>query len=146
MLDKDRLLSKVDELDAYLNELTQIAPSSYGEYKQIEKKRSCERLLQLCVECVIDVCKLLVAQLRLGLPSEENDLFTKLENKGVLSQPVAEVVRQMRGFRNILIHEYAAVDDELVYAYVGTRLGDFESFKKEILTFLRTNSGQGAAD
>ena len=136
MLDKDRILAKIDELDAYLGELRQIAPSGYDEYQQIEKKRSCERLLQLCIECVIDVCKLIVAQLRLGLPSEENDLFTKLENKGLLSRQVAEDVRQMRGFRNILIHEYAAIDDELVYTYVSARLGDFESFKKEILTFL----------
>ena len=136
MLDKDRILAKIDELDAYLGELKQIAPSRYDVYQQIEKKRSCERLLQLCIECVIDVCKLVVVQLRLGLPSEENDLFAKLENRGVLSHQLAEVVRQMRGFRNILIHEYAAVDDELVYTYVNTRLGDFESFKKEILTAL----------
>ena len=136
MLDKDRILAKIDELDAYLGELKQIAPSGYAEYQQIEKKRSCERLLQLCIECVIDVCKLIVVQLRLGLPSEENDLFAKLEDKGLLSHQVAEVVRQMRGFRNILIHEYAAIDDELVYTYVNTRLGDFESFKKEILTVL----------
>jgi uncharacterized protein YutE (UPF0331/DUF86 family) len=137
MLDKDRILAKIDELDGYLDELKQIAPSHYDEYRQIEKKRSCERLLQLCTEgCVIDVCKLFVAQLRLGLPSEENDLFTKLENKGLLSHHVAEVVRQMRGLRNILIHEYAAVDDELVYTYVSARLGDFESFKKEILIAL----------
>jgi uncharacterized protein YutE (UPF0331/DUF86 family) len=136
MLDKDRILAKIDELDAYLGELKQIAPSGYDEYQQIEKKRSCERLLQLCIECVIDVCKLIVVQLRLGLPSEENDLFAKLEDKGLLSHQVAEVVRQMRGFRNILIHEYAAIDDELVYTYVNARLGDFESFKKEILTVL----------
>ncbi len=136
MLDKDRILAKIDELDAYLGELKQIAPLGYDEYQQIEKKRSCERLLQLCVECVIDVCKLIVVQLRLGLPSEENDLFAKLEDKGLLSHQVAEVVRQMRGFRNILIHEYAAIDNELVYTYVNARLGDFESFKKEILTVL----------
>jgi uncharacterized protein YutE (UPF0331/DUF86 family) len=70
------------------------------------------------------------------LPSEENDLFAKLEDKGLLSHQVAEVVRQMRGFRNILIHEYAAIDNELVYTYVNARLGDFESFKKEILIAL----------
>jgi hypothetical protein len=39
MLDKDRILAKIDELDAYLGELRQIAPSGYDEYQQIEKKR-----------------------------------------------------------------------------------------------------------
>ena len=62
MLDKDRVLAKIDELDSYLDELKQIAPSRYDEYLHIEKKRSCERLLQLCIECVIDVCKLIVVQ------------------------------------------------------------------------------------
>jgi uncharacterized protein YutE (UPF0331/DUF86 family) len=136
MLDEDRILAKIDELNSYLDELKQIAPSRYDDYLRIEKKRSCERLLQLCIECVIDICKLIVVQLRLGLPSEENDLFTKLEKKGLLSYQMAEVVRQMRGFRNILIHEYAAIDDELVYTYVNSRLEDFERFKKEILTVL----------
>jgi uncharacterized protein YutE (UPF0331/DUF86 family) len=136
MLDEDRILAKIDELNSYLDELKQIAPSRYDDYLRIEKKRSCERLLQLCIECVIDICKLIVVQLRLGLPSEENDLFTKLEKKGLLSYQMAEVVRQMRGFRNIFSHEYAAIDDELVYTYVNSRLEDFERFKKEILTVL----------
>ena len=68
MLDKDRIIAKLAELDAYLDELRQIAPSSFEDFQRIEKKRSCERLLQLSIECVVDMCKLFVAQLRLGLP------------------------------------------------------------------------------
>lgn len=66
MLDRDRILTKIDELDSYLQELAQIRPVSFEEYARIEKKRSSERLLQLCIECVIDVCKLLVVGLRMG--------------------------------------------------------------------------------
>jgi uncharacterized protein YutE (UPF0331/DUF86 family) len=137
MLDKNRILAKIDELDRYLGELRQIAPSTFDEYAAIEKKRSSERLLQLCVECVIDVCKLLVVQLRLGLPSEESDLFRKLEKERILSPENAETLRRMRGFRNILIHEYAEVDDNLVFEFATTRLQDFEAFKKEIIAALK---------
>lgn len=137
MLDKNRILAKIDELDRYLGELRQIAPSTFEEYEAIEKKRSSERLLQLCVECVIDVCKLLVVQLRLGLPSEENDLFQKLEKERILSPETAEILRRMRGFRNILIHEYAEVDDNLVFEFATTRLQDFDAFKKEIIAALK---------
>jgi uncharacterized protein YutE (UPF0331/DUF86 family) len=133
VLDKDRIIAKLAELDAYLDELRQIAPSSCEDFQRIEKKRSCERLLQLSIECVVDLCKLFVAQLRLGLPSEENDLFKKLEKKGVISHGMGKTLRQMRGFRNILIHAYAAVDDELVFDYVTKKLGDFKSFKNEVL-------------
>jgi len=44
MLDRDRILSKLDELDSYLTELEDIMPKDYEEYvNSIEKKRSCER-------------------------------------------------------------------------------------------------------
>lgn len=133
MLDRERILGKVDELDTYLNELAQIAPGSLEEYQKIEKKRSCERLLQLCVECAIDICKLFVSGLRLGLPSEENDLFDKMRKKDIITEEMNSTLKEMRGFRNILVNEYAAVDDELVFGTIKTKLEDFRKFKKEIL-------------
>lgn len=138
MLDKERILSKVDELDGYVDELAQIIPTDFEEYQRIEKKRSCERLLQLCIECAIDICKLFVSGLRLGLPSEENDLFDKMVKKGILSKKMNALLREMRAFRNILVHEYAVVDDELVFKTIKTRLGDFKKFKKEILDVLKS--------
>ena len=133
MLDKERIMSKIAELDSYLDELKQVSPATFDEYQAVEKKRSCERLLQLCIEAAIDVCKMIVSGLKLGLPSDENDLFSKLNAKRIISNELAKTLREMRGFRNILIHEYAAVDDELVYSYVKTNIGDFEDFKKQIL-------------
>ena len=136
MLDEGRILAKIDELEGYLAELRTVAPENLKEYARIEEKRSCERLLQLCIECVIDICRILVSGLRLGLPADENDLFEKLNRKGIFSSTMTRLLRQMRGFRNILVHGYASVDDELVFQYVKTRLRDFEKIRKEILKIL----------
>lgn len=138
MLDKERILGKIDELDIYLNELTQIIPLNFEEYQTIEKKRSCERLLQLCIECIIDMCKLFVAGLRLGLPSEENDLFDKMKKKKIISEVMTSTLKEMRGFRNILVHEYATVNDEFVFKVLKIKLEDFKNFKKEVLDTLST--------
>lgn len=138
MLDKERILGKIDELDGYLDELIKIVPEGFEEYQQIEKKRSCERLLQLCIECVVDICKLFVSGLRLGLPSETNDLFNKMSKRGVLSKEVNAMLKEMKGFRNILVHEYAVVDDELVFKMAKTGPQDFKKFKKEVLEALKT--------
>ena len=136
MLDKERILAKIDDMNSYLNELRQIVPESFSNYQRIEKKRSCERLLQLCIECVIDVCKLFVSGLKLGLPYEENDLFDKMLKRKLISADLVPLLKEMRAFRNILIHEYAHVDNELVYEKAKSRLEDFEIFKKEIVTAL----------
>jgi uncharacterized protein YutE (UPF0331/DUF86 family) len=132
VLDKERIKTKIAELDSYLGELRQVSPATFDEYEVVEKKRSCERLLKLCIECVIDVCKVIVSGLKLGLPSDENDVFEKLHARKIVSEEMTKTLRGMKGFRNILIHEYAAVDDELVYSYVKTNINDFEDFKREI--------------
>jgi uncharacterized protein YutE (UPF0331/DUF86 family) len=104
----------------------------------VDKRRACERLLQLFVEAVIDVCRLLVTGLRLGIPSEEDDLFEKLEIAGIISPQVEEKLKEMKGFRNILVHEYTRIDDKIVYQVARTKLRDFEAFKQEILRYLQT--------
>lgn len=141
MLDRERILAKVDELDGYLKELRQIAPTSFDEYRQPEKRRACERLLQIAVEAVIDICHLLVTGLRLGLPAEEDDLFEKLAQAGIISPQMRETAGRMKGFRNILVHEYGDVDDRIVYEMASERLGDFEVFKEEVLQALSEADG-----
>jgi uncharacterized protein YutE (UPF0331/DUF86 family) len=143
VIDRERILGKVAELDSYLSELRQILPKSFDEYvRSIEKRRACERLLQIAVEAVIDICAMLVQGLRLGLPAEEDDVFEKLAQHGVLSQKMVETLRRMKGFRNILVHEYGRVDDRIVFDVAVNRLGDFEDFKREVLAALQKLQSQ----
>lgn len=137
MLDKDRILAKIDEFDGYLKELDQVVPANFEEYKRIEKKRSCERLLQLCIECLLDISSMFVSGLRLGLPSEENDLFNKMKKKGLISEDIARLLKQMRGVRNILIHEYAIIDNKIIYDILKTQLKDFDRIRKEFIDGLK---------
>lgn len=139
MLDRERILAKLDELDGYLGELRQVVPGDFEEYmRKVEKKRACERVLQIAIQCVLDVCHQIVSGLRLGLPSEEDDMLEKLGRAGVLSTPILESVRAMKGFRNILVHEYGGIDDALVFKAAKNRPNDFEAFKSEVLQILRT--------
>jgi uncharacterized protein YutE (UPF0331/DUF86 family) len=137
LLDRERLLAKIDVLDRYLKELREILPASIEEYKKIEKRRACERLLQVSVECVIDICGLIVIGLRLGLPAEEDDLFEKLQQAGIITSSRKESLKQMKGFRNILVHEYGHVDDMIVYEILQNNLNDFDAFKQEILQAIK---------
>jgi uncharacterized protein YutE (UPF0331/DUF86 family) len=137
LLDRERLLAQIDVLDRYLKELHEILPASIEEYKKIEKRRACERLLQVSIECVIDICGLIVIGLRLGLPAEEDDLFEKLEQAGIITSSRKESLKQMKGFRNILVHEYGHVDDMIVYEILQNNLNDFDAFKQEILQAIK---------
>ncbi len=138
MLDKERILIKIDELKRYIDEFKQVMPLDFNDYQRIEKKRSSERLLQLSIECVIDICKIIVSGLRLGVPYEENDLFNKLFKSKIIDESMFNLLKEMRSFRNILVHEYADVDDQLVFETLHKRLGDFDDFAKVILDFIKS--------
>ena len=142
-IDEDKVLSKIDELNKYLEELEKIRPLDFEEYrKSIEKKRSCERLLQISVESVIDTCSIIVSNLKLGVPYDEDVLFEKLEQKGIISKQMRNKLKDMKGFRNILVHKYGEVNDEKVFENLD-ELEDFEQFKEEILNFLRKFENKG---
>jgi len=137
-MDKKRMLSKIDEMNSYLEELENIKPLSFEEYKNsIEKKRACERLLQISIETALDICNIIISDLKLGLPSTEEEIFQKLERKKIISPKMAKVLNNMKGFRNILVHKYGIVNDELVFENLSEKLEDFEKFKEEILKFIK---------
>ena len=49
MIDRDRTLAKLDGLDGYLAELRSVVPATFEEYRAVEKRRSCERFLQVSI-------------------------------------------------------------------------------------------------
>ena len=140
-MDKERILSKIDELDSYLLELKEIVPNTFDDYVDFkEKRRACERLLQISIETVIDICNLILKGLRLGVPGEEEDVFDKLEKSKVITKKMKKTLKSMKGLRNILVHRYGEVDDELVFQNLKHSLSDFKTFKKEILEFLKSKT------
>jgi uncharacterized protein YutE (UPF0331/DUF86 family) len=137
-MDKERILAKIDEMDSYRKELEGIMPSNYEDYAgSTETKRACERLLHITIETAIDACALLVKELKLGLPGEEEDIFKKLLKKEIISTSMMAKLKLMKGFRNVLVHRYGEVDDELVFSFLRKNLADFVKLRDEIAGYLR---------
>lgn len=136
-MDKSRILAKLDEIDGYLAELESIIPETLEEYEEsIAAKRASERLLHIAIEAVIDACAILVKELKLGVPREEEDFFEKLTGKAITKETSAKL-KDMKRFRNVLVHRYVDIDESKVYDILTSRLGDFEEFKNEILSFIQ---------
>ena len=139
-MDKKRILTKIDEMDRYLDRLeSKGLPKDFEEYERLlDNKLIYERLLHLSIECLIDICNIIISNLKLGLPSDEEDMFVKLERNGVVSKEMKNILIGMKGMRNILVHKYGDVKDELVFEALSEKLGDFEEFKEEVLKFLNS--------
>jgi len=68
----------------------------------------------------------------LGIPGEDEDILLHLVDKGLITPDMQEKIRAMRGFRNIVVHRYGAIDDALAFRLLSENIGDFSLFTAEI--------------
>jgi uncharacterized protein YutE (UPF0331/DUF86 family) len=66
-----------------------------------------------------------------------------LGKEGVLSSAFAECLASIAGFRNILVHEYLAVDPVKLYDVLIHGRADLQEFGRRIVEYLRQTSAPG---
>lgn len=132
-MDEERILHKLDQLDRYLKELEEDLPDSFEAYTA--EKRKYERLLHLCIETVIDISTLILKEEDLGTPSSEDDVIDKLVEADILGEKFGETLKDMKGFRNVLVHRYGEIDDKKVYEHLED-LDDFREFRGYVIDYL----------
>ena len=126
-----RVSDKIVEIEKYLSELEEIAPMSLEEYLvKFEKRLACERAFEKIVEAINDLAILFIKEKKLPIPSEDIKAFEVLSEKNFIPQNLAQRLKEAKGMRNVLIHQYREVNNELV----------FEAIDKEILKDAKENT------
>jgi len=74
-----------------------------------------DRNFHVALEALIDLANHLVATRGLPKPETNAELFDVLTRASHLSESLGRRLRGWVGFRNILVHEYAQMDYELVH-------------------------------
>lgn len=90
--------------------------------------------LQRACQAAIDLAMHAVRAQRLGVPQASREAFTLLAEAGHLPGDLSTRLERMVGFRNIAIHNYRALDLEIVQSIITQHLPDFERFAQRALT------------
>lgn len=86
--------------------------------------------LQRAAQACIDGAMHSVREVRLGLPQTSRDAFEMLATAGLLDAALAEALMRMVGFRNVAVHEYRALNLDIVRAVAASGLGDASAFAR----------------
>lgn len=97
-------------------------------------------LLQTAIEACVDVAQHLCATRSWGPPNDNGDAMRLLGVHKVLDPELASRMRMAVGFRNVLVHEYVEVDDEIVLARVIDH-DDLRSYVTSVITWLDEQQG-----
>ncbi len=132
MTDIDIVAKKLAEIESLLEELrTESRPGQIED--DVREERYIKYTLLMTIQAALDVASHIVSSERLGEPAASRDLFAILAKHGWIGdKELIPKLQAMAGFRNLLAHQYADVENQIVREVVEHHLVDLADFVTSI--------------
>jgi len=128
-------LTRIEESSQFIKDNL---PDSLDEFRKNKLVRNAlYKEAEYAIQMVIDVASIINTDLLLGMPESEDEIFSILEKKKVIQTDSLASLKELKGFRNILVHKYGEVDDEKAFVNIKEGLKDFDKFIEEIRKFVK---------
>ncbi len=130
--------SKIGKLIDSLDFIEENLPASVEDFLNSRVIRNAVyKEVEFAIETILDIFAIINSDLRFGVPEEDEAIINNFEKEKVFSERIISVVKDMKKFRNILVHKYGEINDEQAFENIREGLKDFESIVNEIEEFLK---------
>lgn len=89
--------------------------------------------LQRACEACLDMAMYVVSTRKLGVPQVKREAFELLYKNNLIDKEMYINMKNMVGFRNIAIHDYKNIDDEVLIDILDNHLEELRAFSKVML-------------
>ncbi|MFB0562314.1 MAG: DUF86 domain-containing protein [Candidatus Lokiarchaeia archaeon] len=130
---------KIKEIEESLKLVEENLPKDLDRFLNLGLvKDGIYKRLEFCIQNVLDICAVINSDLKLGVPSSEDDIVENLMKEKILSNETGKIVKRLRGFRTFLVHRYGKIDDKVAFKNIAKGLKDFYKFLDKIKEFLKS--------
>lgn len=133
MENKAVVINKLESIERCIN---RIREEYEGNPKNLEDYRRNDAIvlnLQRACESTTDIAMYIISARKLGIPQTKKEVFDLLKNAGLISNEMCKNMKGMVGFRNIAIHEYRQIDEEILQDVIENHLDDLIDFARQML-------------
>ena len=124
-------------LNEYIGDLKELQPVDFTTYRENKLiRRTVERTLHLAIEACLDIGQHIIAQAGYRVPGNNREVFQILHDEEIVSPELLMQLTKMAGFRNLIVHGYAHIDDAAVFGILKRHLGDFDDFAQAIIAHI----------
>ena len=134
MPDKDIVLAKVAAIQKCLRRIKHVTGLDPDRLDELDTQDIFVLNLQRAIQSAIDLATHIVASESLGISDTIGGNFVLLEHGKIITKSLSKKMQSMVGFRNIVIHDYQALDVDILKAILSKNLKDLEQFYTTILT------------
>lgn len=136
--EKDKIVNLFKEFGEAVSKLKSLSMCEKKMFlSSFEKIDSAKYNFIVAIEAAIDICNHIISKERLGAPKDYAEVFKVMHKAGVFPSQFLESLVQMAKFRNLLVHLYWKVNDEMVYDILQKNLVDFDKFENYMKIYLR---------
>jgi len=137
MVDKILLERILADIKSNVKELRDANDITWDIYRaDVRARRFVERTLHITIEGCIDAAQHIISDEQMREPTSYRDTFAVLTENKILSVEDLSRFENIASFRNLLVHYYDNVDDEIVYGIFKNNLSDLDLFVERIISFL----------
>ena len=131
----ERILS---DINLNLNDLKNASDITWEVYRVDKRaRRFVERTLHILIEASIDIAQHIISDQKFREPANYRDTFVVLAENNIIQSKDLTQFENMASFRNLLVHYYEKVDDEIVFGIFKNNLADFDLFVEKIIEYLK---------
>lgn len=133
---------KITLIQRDLSELKQFRRLSFDQIaSDYRTHKAVERIIEVIINEAIDINQhLIVESGKRELPFDFRQSFLLLADLGVYPKEFAQHISGSVGLRNILVHQYRRLDEELFYESIADCLKDYIKYCELILRYLTKHS------
>jgi len=129
--------TKIADIQDNLHIVKQHLPQTVDQFRALGIiKDGIYKKIEFCIEIIYDICAVVNTDLQLGIPEGDESIIDHLHKQHILSLDLSETLKDMKGFRNILVHRYGRIDDDIAFTILSSHMNDFYRFIDEINVFL----------
>ena len=129
----DVILNKTTTIERCVNRIHEVFAGNPDNLKDFTKQDSIILNIQRACETSIDLAMHIVSERKLGVPKASREGFKMLQDAGLIDATLAKTLMNMVGFRNIAVHDYQALDLDILEAILDKHIDDFKDFTKIVL-------------
>ena len=127
-----RKFELIDECIKRLFTIKKDSPSLKKYRNSWKDKDAAERNLQKVIEAIIDIGKMVISEKKLREPGNNREVFLILEENRLFPSEFIPLIDRMIGMRNIIVHSYNRIDDEIVYGVLKKNLNDIKRLSSQL--------------
>lgn len=131
---------KLDEILDYINELKSFETLTLEEFLSSRHRQfTIERIMELIVQTAIDINNYLLKKKGVNTRSLTNHkTFVELSKLFIITESLAEVIKQSVDARNTLAHRYYNISQEEVFEEIVDILEKYPLYARQISTFINS--------